>query len=545
MVITFLNNEDKSELAQKIDVTDANVEKLSEEVTIHDDYAAIEAESMIDRIAAAQGNRTFTFAAITDLHYGNGGYTDGVRHACMALKYIDERIKLDAVAVLGDIADRDVGVDYHDTISDFRAANAMLSNLRFAPNLRVHGNHDYYESHMPEIYRYTNAYSDDVVWGDASYCYRDFDKQKIRVICLNMVVDNIGNAGSSDEQAQWFADSLDLSDKNDAGDWGLLVLSHQPVDFSNTMGQYKITEVINAYINGASYTSGNVTCNFAGKNSATFIGNIHGHVHNLLVDRIYKGGVYIGTQIDALRIATPEACYGKTNTYDGVWKQDESCEKHKYTKHDTSFVVYCIDLDTNTIKAICYGAGYDRLITYGANISWDKISYDNEGDNDDGGEIVSYTNQIPVAIDLNGGTVVNGAMYTDSRYNSSGAVTSADGYFITGLIPVQIGDFIRVRWNNGHENEKYGDMGYQGFRAFNAAREPIATRLQFQYLTDESNDIGAQFVSKDGYCYDRTGGILDFELVNCSSVPAETAYLAFILGCEPSEAIVTVNEPIE
>ena len=263
-----------------------------------------------------------------------------------------------------------------------------------------------------------------------------------------------------------------------------------------------------------------------------------------MVDRIYKGGIYIGTQIDALRIATPEACYGKTNTYSGVWKQDESYNKSKYTKQDTSFVVYCIDLDTDTIKAICYGAGYDRLITYGANISWEKISYGNEDDNE-GGEATNYTNQIPIATDLNGNTVLNGAMYTDSRYSSSGAVTSATGYFITGLIPVQVGDFIRVRWNNGHENEKYGDMGYQGFRAFNANREPNAARISFQYLTDASNDIGAVYTAAENYYYDRAGGVIDFKLISCGNVPSDTKYLAFTFGCDPSDVIVTINEPID
>lgn len=504
------------------------------------DYVIVEAESVIDKIAAAQGPRTFTFAAITDLHYGNGGYTDGIKHACQALKYIDERIKLDAVAVLGDLTDGITAANYSDAIADFRAVNAMLSALRFAPNLRVHGNHDYYDGHMPEIWRYTGAYSEDVTWGDGAYFFHDFSRHKLRIICLDTVGDNAGNVGYTDAQAQWFADALDLSSKADAADWQVLVMSHHPVDFGHINGNsYRFAGIIDAYVKGASYASGNVSCNFAEKNAAKFVGNIHGHVHNMLVDRIYKDSSY-SDQIDALRIATPEACYGRENGYSGIWKEDASYGKTKGTADDTSFVVYCIDHDANTIKAICYGAGIDRTITYG-----DELSGDGGGNDNGGGETTGYTNQIPIAIDQDGNVVTDCVMYADSRYSSSGSVSSATGYNITGLIPAKIGDFIRVRWTNGHESEKYGDMGYQGFRAFNASREPIAVRLSFQTLTDASNGIGAAFTAADGYHYDREGGVIDFKLVGCDNVPTDTAYLAFILGCDLSEAIITVNEPIE
>ena len=106
------------------------------------DYVITEAESVIDRVVAAQGNRTFTFAAITDMHYGNSNYTDGIKHACQALKYIDSRIKLDAIAVLGDYTDGYPSTGIANAMADFKNINALLDNLRFAPNLRLQGNHD-------------------------------------------------------------------------------------------------------------------------------------------------------------------------------------------------------------------------------------------------------------------------------------------------------------------------------------------------------------------------------------------------------------------
>jgi hypothetical protein len=130
-------------------------------------------------------------------------------------------------------------------------------------------------------------------------------------------------------------------------------------------------------------------------------------------------------------------------------------------------------------------------------------------------------------------------MYTDSRWDFSGGVTPQEGYFITGLIPAKPGDFVRIRWNN---TEQYGDTGYQCLRAFGADRTPIDIRLPFQYMFDPSTDAGAAFTAVDGFRYDRTAGILDFQVLAYSSIPAATEYLTFTLSGEPYETIITVNE---
>ena len=53
------------------------------------------------------------------------------------------------------------------------------------------------------------------------------------------------------------------------------------------------------------------------------------------------------------------------NSYNGDYEynpfgEEISYPKTKGTVEDTAFCIYCIDLDTHTIKAVCYGAGYDR-----------------------------------------------------------------------------------------------------------------------------------------------------------------------------------------
>lgn len=328
--------------------------------TLIPDYVIAEAESVIDRVIAAQSGRTFTFAALTDMHHGVWNYTDGVVHACQALKYISERINLDAVAVLGDYTDGYPDSGYDDAVADFRAVNNILDDLRFAPNLRIAGNHDIYNENPALTMRYINAYSDDVVWGSrqGGYYYRDFGGYKIRVIGLNTNVADV-------EQYNWLVSALDLSDKSDVKDWSILVLSHHPLDWHPGDEVYRYCYILDGYRNGTSGTADGVSFDFTGgKNAAKLIGNIHGHLHNFKVDKIYVGNVNSGEQSDVIRIATPNSCYNRENEYEGVWADETAYHKTQNSAEDTSFCVYCIDLDACTIKAVCYGAGYDREIDY-------------------------------------------------------------------------------------------------------------------------------------------------------------------------------------
>lgn len=339
-------------------------------------YVATEAEAVIDRIIAAQGIRTFNIAAITDMHYGSWGYyegvtdyRDGVNHACRALKYIDERIKLDAVAALGDYTDGLAQTQQGTAVADFKGVNAELDQLRFAPNLRLRGNHDFVADKSPLAYRYIGAYNDGAVeWGDAlgGYFFKDFATQKIRVICLNTSETGNGGVDCSVEQYQWFVHSLNLSEKDDASEWGILILSHIPLDMWPGNGVYRFAYILNAYKKGTSWTDNTVSCDFSGgKNAAALVANIHGHVHNCKVDKLYLGNIEASTtQIDVWRMATPNACFGLENKDYAGYKETIAYPKTANSTKDTAFCVYCIDLDSHTITSVCYGAGYDRTLNY-------------------------------------------------------------------------------------------------------------------------------------------------------------------------------------
>lgn len=331
------------------------------------EYVIAEAESVINRVIVAQRSRTFTFAAITDMHYGNGGNTDGVKHLVKALKYIDKRVKLDAVAVLGDYTDGYPASGYDNAVQDFRTVNAELDDLRFAPNLRTQGNHDYYANHTAMTHRHIQMYSEGVVWGSVAggYYYRDFDGFKVRVIVLNTSETGNDYVRCSPAQYQWFVNSLDLSGKDDATDWQILVLSHYPPDWWTANDKYYFSYIMDAYANGTSWASGDVSCDYSGKNAAKLIGCIHGHIHNLLTDYVYLGKINDGgTPSSVLRMCTPEACIGRANQYAAPWADETTYAKTAGTAEETAGCVFCIDLDNHVIRAICYGAGYDREISY-------------------------------------------------------------------------------------------------------------------------------------------------------------------------------------
>ena len=424
-------------------LTDAQKLQVRKNIGVDDipDYVVTEAESVIDRVVAAQGSRTFTIAAISDLHYGNSSYTDGILHACQALKYIDSRIKLDAVAILGDYTDGYPSTGIADAMADFKGINAMLESLRFAPNIRQQGNHDYYADNIPITRRLIQFYSDDVVWGsrNGGYFYRDFDNYKIRVICPNTNENNpmdtstnkpASNLSMTTEQINWLIATMDLSGKADAEEWGILILSHHPLDYWATGDIYILGNVLNAYQTGGSWNGGGVSCNFSGKNKAKLIGNIHGHIHNLLVANMFMGSPNNGNQSDVYRSCVPNACYGRENQYTGVWADATTYSKTQNSADDTAFMVYCIDLDKFTVTGICYGAGADRnwvfgevpLETYTITNNLTNITTSNTAETITEG--MAYTATLtPAGDNITSVTVVMGGVNVTSSVYSNGVIS--------------------------------------------------------------------------------------------------------------------------
>lgn len=583
-------------------------DELTNKIDDIPDYVITEADSVVDRVLAVQGNRTFTFAAISDMHYGNSGYTDGIKHACQAMKYIDERIKLDAVAVLGDYTDGYPAEGFDNAIGDFKNINSVLSNLRFAPNLRIQGNHDYYANHKALVHRFIQSQSGDVIWGDKAggYFYKDFEEFKLRIICLNTTEEDNTNLDCSNEQYQWFADSLDLSSKDNQEDWQILILSHHPLDwYTNDAGSeywYRLPKVLYGYKNGFNSTTASgygsaftPTFDYSqGNNKATIIANIHGHIHNLLTHEIYlnTGSTSVGT-VGVYRMATPEACIDRANQYDNIWSEETTYNKTKDSANDTSFVIYCVDLETKEINAVCYGAGYDRRINYtgaaltytitnnltnvtnnnAATIADENSTYvanltATEGDiisvvvtmgEEDitntaysngviniaavKGDIIitaaakqeeveteNYTNQIPISVDTSGNVYNTIGYKSDTRLNSSGTETTLAGTAVTGFIPVKLNDVIRLK----NIAMTTADSSGNYIHIYNSSFAKVAGCKSSQ-LSNNAYWCGDQV-------FDDSGNLTSFKISDGS---LGATYLRISCKGLDENSIITVNEAIE
>ena len=477
-----------------------------------------EADRVASSILAKRGSNAITFIAMTDMHeMGDKDSADAAtieryrranKNAGQAAKLISDKVGLDFYANLGDFAwgvkNAKQTTTYHDLVQSIMAAKSYTAAVANAnESIELPGNHDPLLVVTDESGNYI---TNDVITGlIGNYKYIDIASKKVRVIGLHTAEYTDGYssvARMSGEQLQWFAKALDLSAKTDASKWGIIILSHHPLDWS---GLESAVGVLKSYAAGSFYSATHngvaVSYNFTGKNVATVIANFHGHVHNLKVGNI--------KDTEIRRLAIPNACYGRSNEYGQNSGADsngiEFGETTTYHKSDngtgknTAFCLVSIDLTQKLIYADCFGAGYDRVVSYGeADVETYTITNDlTNVTNSNGSAVVvagtSYTgnikanegyelesvtvtmggaditatayqngrisigqvtdnvvitakaklvplydvtNLVPMATVVNGTAIYNGTGYKDGyRISSAVSTAEADGYVTTGIMP--------------------------------------------------------------------------------------------------------------
>ena len=212
--------------------------------------------------------------------------------------------------------------------------------------------------------------------------FQDLDVHKTRVITLNTSEET----GLSVAQLQWFAKALDLSSKTDAGDWGILILSHIPLDYGNLLDT--AGRILDSYLSGIPISfifeepdTGEellVEYDFTGKNSAEIIGNIHGYTHCLLADNLYlakdTGTMY---RSSIVRVCIPNMGSESTNRFgingisdsNGIeYGEAETYDKIAGTEKAIAFNVVTVDREQKVIRCTNYGAGYDQEIPYASGL---------------------------------------------------------------------------------------------------------------------------------------------------------------------------------
>ena len=377
--------------------TDAFGNVIAKEGTgaVHADipeYIKAAALEVAKKVRAVQTEESITFIAMSDSHQldTNEDIVTGNKHAGMAanaLAYIMPNI--DFACFLGDYTAGSNTTTIEEGKRHFAEINADIDEA-FAgiPQFRTVGNHDplgYSYSQNGDyldqatLYDLVGKYNDDgiTVMGSTTggYCYRDFTDKKVRVICLNTAEMTSASSGGAEnmtgEQKLWFANALKSAGAK-GSDWGIIVLSHHPLDWGNIL---MASNIVHAYVEGGSITvtSGN-TVNFSGSNSAKFLGAFHGHVHCFKAAKLNYIANSVGTEYQAYRIAVPNMCFARNNEYGqnnnaeyyGIeFGEDTTYNKTAGTANDTAFVVNVVNPSEEKIYSFCYGAGYDREIFTG------------------------------------------------------------------------------------------------------------------------------------------------------------------------------------
>lgn len=420
-------------------------------------------------VKSQQTSSSFSFLAVSDLHE-NDLSSAGNQMAGDAAALIRDTVKIDFAVLLGDITSGLETTTIEEGIAEMEAVNKYLHKaFSGIPNFRTVGNHDVLTYSFPqngeyldnkEVYPYIGSYNTGAVNAEhtGGYCYRDFEEYKIRVISLNTsdmenitVTDDRHNIHMSAAQLQWFAKALDLSDKSDVQEWGILILSHIPLDFGELINS--AGKILDAYTTGTStsfkWDKSKVSYDYTNKATAEIIANIHGHNHCFLADNMYitnqAGAMYLSP---IKRICIPNASFDRNNEKGKNDVADsngiEFGETTTYNKtidsiENTSFNVVTIDREKKTIFCANFGSGYDREIPYATGTPEEPK---NPFSPETAAPVGTYTNLVPTAQELipNKNKPLDGIGFRNHAYLSTNATLLGHDVMCvtTGGIPYQI-----------------------------------------------------------------------------------------------------------
>lgn len=457
------------------------IEALSaEEIIKHaeiPDYVKKEALEVANKVRTVQMSDSVVFLAMSDTHYygtqGESGVdsyvdADGVQgntsnlHGGMGAKVLAYALNCDFMIHLGDAAwghkttpsallnsqfDTifDIVAEAHANLPCFHAIGNHDTGIYYHNNMISSGNIGIYtESGMNLYNKFTaRSASSNTVFGKkeyGGYCYKDFDSKKLRVFLLNTsesLVYNQTDDGALGSQRLWFANALlDLNTKSNASEWRCIALSHYPADYG---GAQPIAELLKAYVTGGIIAipleNGTTsTVNFSGKNSAKFIAQFHGHVHNFITSKLHSTATGSPIAFDAWRVCIPNGQYNRENYYtivNGInFADDKTYLKTPNTANDTSFVVNVINPSEEKIYSFCYGAGYDRVIGFGS-VSYYSISRTLTGVTTNNTDVsIEHGKSLSETITLNSGYDMKSIVVTmDGVDISSSAISIVDGTY--------------------------------------------------------------------------------------------------------------------
>lgn len=505
------------------------------------DYVKTEAEEVADKIIAKRTINSLVLLMGTDIHVStNADVRTAIKHMGQGMNEICNYITPDGAVFLGDYNYQVGTVSKAQGIEDTKYFRWCVADvMKATPSVFMIGNHDYIsvsksdtENRLSEdeVYALIGSHNTDKVVVDVdnlgrNYGYVDFEKQRIRLIYLNTTdcagVDYTSHLIST-VQGQWFVSkALDFSDKEDEANWGVVVCSHIPL-FDNP----QVPTVLGNFVDRSSGSNFGKAYDFT-NTKAKLIAVFHGHIHNFKVTtRATSGGNTITYICIPNAVPNRENPYTTNENYNEVDKNGNSVSYPKTagTAEDTSFNAVVIDKDNSKIHAICYGAGYDREISYaGAKPE------------------VVIVNQIPLATDKAGaiygadynGDGVNDGYKEGIRLGSDGTDRTNASTDATGFIPAKLNDIVYLS-----NCQIVGDGTTYNQIAF--------------YKTDKTfvraiNTTATTIINNWGGVYDEANNLTRISLSALSTwtEAAEIGYIRISGNNIGANSVITVNQPIE
>lgn len=419
------------------------------------DYVKAEALAVAEKVKAVLKSDSIVFLAVSDFHHAGEQIDNwqtninaGNLHACMALKALAYVLpEIDFACMLGDITFGSKTTTEALLKSQIAEINGWLDEAyKGIPQFRTVGNHDTgeYSTLVGAEYLFSviGKYCEGATYGSTEYgyCYRDFADKKLRVICLNTCEgETIGGESASyvcsPAQRLWFAQTLhDVGSKSDAASWSVLVLAHYPLDYGGT---YPMSNIVKAYIEGGSTTENGTAVNFNGHNAAKFVANVHGHNHCFQFGKLHSVDNGKGTQFDAWRMCTPNACFyrnnsGVTTIYGISFGDPAPYDKTAGTGKDTAFNINVLNPSEQAIYSFCYGAGMDRTIGYAATV-YRSIT-----------NSLSHVSNSNAAVSVEDGAAYTATLTADSGYTMETVSIMMGGADITASAYTESSGVIRI-----------------------------------------------------------------------------------------------------
>ncbi len=455
------------------------------------DYVKNEALRVAKNVMSRQNENTLSFICVSDTHYDEWDYNSkkGIEHMGQAIEIIRSACNIDFGAFLGGYILDSSGKNISDAKNEIMSVNkALYGGFGEGVQLRCKGpdemlgasyylNSDYIDS--TELYPLIAKWCKDAVFNEddemSGYCYKDLDRYKIRVICLDTsdfkkseaVKPETFKAKMSSTQLQWFCSALDLSDKSDCDSWCTVIFSHYPLNYFSAFSGAKA--ILKAYslatsVNIVGSDEVEISYSFAGKNAAPVIAQFHGGLHNFKINYLDNPSVPM--------ISIPNAGYHNNNYFAGdeftsdenlLYGEDITYNKTALTKDSTAFCVVTLDKEKGKIYLHSYGAGYDREVSFDTvaaapnepdlpnvpddpdvpEVPDEPQVPDTDGDTDT--EDGTYTNRVPTSQETTGDTYHLKGYSNDTALDSSGNEVYIDGFTHTGFISCENKDVIRVK----------------------------------------------------------------------------------------------------